>query len=362
MCMAARVRFSNQTDTMTRPLIFRGQKVEDARDAYLVTQALIGTTDRPQTKDKGCVSVECMQRWFVHLIETNALPANERILIGDILATLGDTRFDPTTYYLPKDKTWGFVEIPAGKFIMGTRQEDIPALMKKFGGDVNLYESETPQHLVDLPRYFIARYLVTGAQFKHFVKVSHYKPDDKDSLREPDNCPACYVTWRDAIAYCDWLTTTLKKEQKTPEPLASLLQKEQWRITLPNEPQWEKAARTTDGRLFAWGDEFDSDKANIDSNINTTSAVGCFPKGTNHYGLQDMTGNVWEWTRSVYANYPYNLKDKKREDLKAKNVARVLRGGAFGNNKRYARCAYRLRLSPDGRSKYYGFRVVASPF
>lgn len=319
--------------------------------------------DLSQIEEEDRGSLECRQRRLVHIIETNALPAKERALAGRALAALGDPRFDPATYYLPKDTTWGFVEIPAGKFIMGTRKDDIPTLMEKFGGDINLYESEVPQHTVDMPRYFIARYPVTTAQFKCFVTMSHYKPRDRDSLREPDNCPVVYVTWDDALAYCDWLTKTLKKDRKTPQPLANLLREEKWRITLPNEPQWEKAARTTDGRLFTWGNEFDSDKANIDSHIGATSAVGCFSKGTNHYGAQEMIGNVWEWTRSVYAKYPYDLKDKKREDLKTRGaVARVLRGGAFGNSQRYTRCAYRLRLSPNGRSRYYGFRVTASPF
>jgi len=307
-------------------------------------------------------SLEQRQRRLVHIIETNALPAEERARAGKALAALGDPRFDPTAYYLPKDTSWGFVEIPAGKFIMGTREEDIPALIEKFGGDINLYGSEAPQHTVDVPRYFIARYPVTVAQFKCFVTASQYQPCDRDSLRGPDNCPVCYVTWYDAIAYCDWLTKTLKKDQVASEPLASLLRKERWRVTLPNEPQWEKAARVTDGRLFVWGEEFDSDKANIDSNIGTTSAVGCFQKGTNRYGVQDMTGNVWEWTRSVYAKYPYDLKNKKRETLTTKSdIARVLRGGSFGNVQRYARCAYRFRLSPNGRSRYYGFRIVATP-
>jgi toxoflavin biosynthesis protein ToxD len=134
-------------------------------------------------------------------------------------------------------------------------------------------------------------------------------------------------------------------------------------VRLPSEAEWEKAARGVDGREFPWEGEFDPDKANVEMNVGHTSAVGCFPKGESPYGLQDLSGNVWEWTDSIYKEYPYDPADG-REDLKVeKEVSRVLRGGAFNNIHSYARCACRGGIGPDFRDWDMGFRVVvgASP-
>jgi formylglycine-generating enzyme required for sulfatase activity len=117
--------------------------------------------------------------------------------------------------------------------------------------------------------------------------------------------------------------------------------------------------------VFAWGDDYDPDKANVsDTRLGDTSPVGCFARGATPEDLQDMTGNVWEWTRSHYKPYPYVFKDG-REDLKAgDNILRVLRGGSFLNEARNARCASRYRYwhDPNIRSVDSGFRVVAVPF
>ena len=204
----------------------------------------------------------------------------------------------------------------------------------------------------------MARYPVTVAQFRAFVESSGYRPKDPDSLGGIDNHPVRFVTWYDAAAYCRWLTDTLREWDGTPEPLASLLREEGWRICLPSEAEWEKAARGTDGRIFPWEGGADPDRANYDdTGIGDPSPVGCFPKGENPFGCLDMAGNVWEWTRSLWGTdplepefkYPYDPNDRGREDEAAGDrVLRVLRGGAFLNTAEYVRCALRLRLSPDG--------------
>ncbi|MDQ3773684.1 MAG: formylglycine-generating enzyme family protein [Pseudomonadota bacterium] len=136
---------------------------------------------------------------------------------------------------------------------------------------------------------------------------------------------------------------------------------------MPSELEWEKAARggLTDA-VYAWGDTPDPDRANYDdSGVGDTSVVGCFP--ANDFGLHDIIGNVWEWTRSLWGKdlwdpdfvYPYEPDDPNREDLEAGNdVSRAVRGGAWRDVRDYARCACREGGRPDGRSGIVGFRVV----
>jgi formylglycine-generating enzyme required for sulfatase activity len=91
--------------------------------------------------------------------------------------------------------------------------------------------------------------------------------------------------------------------------------------------------------------------------------VGCFPGGASYpYEVEELSGNVWEWTRSVYAAYPYpadGVERAQREDLQASEEARrVLRGGSFLDYPRNVRGAYRLRFGPRYADFNVGFRVV----
>jgi iron(II)-dependent oxidoreductase len=113
------------------------------------------------------------------------------------------------------------------------------------------------------------------------------------------------------------------------------------------------------GRVFPWGEEPDPNRANYGgTGIGTTSAVGCFPGGTSLYGVEDLSGNVWEWCRTKWQESYEGYQDDN--DL-AGEVRRVLRGGAFFNVAWLVRCAYRCWNLPLNRNWSSGFRVVASP-
>jgi formylglycine-generating enzyme required for sulfatase activity len=287
----------------------------------------------------------------------------QRLSAGEVLGRIGDPRFhDAGGFFLPREELLGFVEIPAGQFRMGSDPQQDPQAQKK----------EQPQHSLHLERFFLARYPVTVAQFRLFVEQSGHKPADESSIKGAPNYPVRYVTWYDAIAYCEWLTDALRQWAQTP---AALRLNEGWAMTLPSEAEWEKAARGVDARLYPWGNEFDPDKANHKgTGLENPSAVGCFPGGASSYGLLDMSGNVWEWTRSLWGEwdrqvgdfkstfgYPYQPDDGREDLSRSTKWGRVLRGGANYNDSDYMRCAFRNENVPLGRGGYDGFRVCVSP-
>jgi len=285
--------------------------------------------------------------------------ATARALAGRLLAKLGDPRpgvgVDPATG-LP-DITW--CTVPAGPFVMGSADDDEMA-----------YDFEKPQRLNDCITngFLISRYPITNAQFAAFVGAGGYRerrywteagweekerqewmgPDDYGEPYGLPNHPVG-VSWYEAVAFCRWLTGQLRQSGET---------RASEEITLPTESQWEKAARGTDGRRYPWGDEADPHWANYnETGIGTTSAAGCFPGGASPYGVEGMSGNVWEWCRTKREGSYEDYQDDN--DLEG-DAARVLRGGAFFNGARDVRCAYRSWFNPFKRRRSLGFRVVAS--
>ena len=365
------------------------QSEADAWGALLAGQALVESADLERVSERNLGKVTCVRCHLVRILEDGRLPPVERAAAGRALARLGDLRpgvgvlsppppagEGPGMRALP-DILWCYV--PPGPFTMGSADEDEMA-----------WDGEKPRHPNDsvTEGYLISRYPVTNAQFAAFVEAGGYRErqywteagwrwKEQEELKgsydpgEPFNLPnhpVVGVSWYEAVAYCRWLGERLQvsgfKFQVwcggQTEPWN--LEPETLTVRLPSEAEWEKAARGTDGRVFPWGGEADSDRANyVDTGIGTTSAVGCFPGGASPYEVEDLSGNVWEWPRSLYREYPYDPGDG-REDLEAgRDVLRVLRGGAFNLEARFVRCASRFRLNPLNRYRNHGFRVLASP-
>jgi formylglycine-generating enzyme required for sulfatase activity len=159
------------------------------------------------------------------------------------------------------------------------------------------------------------------------------------------------VSWYDAMAYCRWLEERLQVPGSTLNvwregQLGTLnLKPGTFAVRLPSEAEWEKGARGTDGRIYPWGDQWDAARCNAEKGLSgDTTPVGAYPNGASPYGVLDMAGNVWEWTRSLEKSYPYDP-DDGREDPEAAG-ARVVRGGAFLDGARFVRCAVRDRDLP----------------
>jgi formylglycine-generating enzyme required for sulfatase activity len=229
------------------------------------------------------------------------------------------------------------VRVPAGEFLMGSD----PAK------DEDAIDWEQPQHTIELPEFAIGKYPITNAQYAAFVRATgHRAPKHWEKGGVPsgeEDHPVFFVSWEDAIAFCEWLSQETGKG-----------------FVLPSEAEWEKAARGTDGRIYPWGDESPTaDLCNFDKNIGGTTSVGNYsPAGDSPYDCADMAGNVWEWTRSLYKDYPYDSGDG-RENLES-DGRRVVRGGAFSYTEDGVRCAFRNYRHPHNRSYNLGFRVVVS--
>ena len=223
--------------------------------------------------------------------------------------------------------------------------------------DPRLFDNErwTPSvgtRSVELPTYYIGRYEVTVAQFGVFVEATGFPVDDL-ALSGPSDHPVVGVSWPDTLAYCRWLETTLAESSATPRRLRQLLD-DGWRVSLPTEAEWEKAARGTDGRVFPWGGEPRRDRANYEGA--GTTAVGSFSCPECPFGLFDASGNVWELTRSAYRPYPYDpAGDHANLD---EDALWVMRGGSFIDPARNVRAAIRGGADPGARRPFIGFRVV----
>ncbi len=264
-----------------------------------------------------------------------------RIAAANALGRIQAARYWRLPYGEPE-----WVEIPAGAFLMGSDPKT----------DKDADNDEQPQHEVNLPAFSIARVPITNAQYALFVQATgHAPPEHWRNGRVPrgkELHPVVNVSWYDAMAYCRWLSEVTGK-----------------RITLPSEAEWEKAARGADGRIYPWGNTFEAGRCNSgELGLGDTTPVGIFPAGASPYGVLDLSGNVWEWTRSLWGKdwgkpdfgYPYDPIDG-RENLDAsRDVARVLRGGSF-DDLSLARAAPRNRLFPNFRHWYHGFRVVFAP-
>ncbi|MCP4540117.1 MAG: SUMF1/EgtB/PvdO family nonheme iron enzyme [Chloroflexi bacterium] len=314
----------------------------------------------------GGVTAECKQAVVHALVGTLEREAVEPILraaAGRILSRLGDPRpgvgVDPSTG-LP-DIVW--CDVPAGSFLMGSTDDDEMA-----------FDREKPQYLNETitQDYRISRYPLTNAQYAIFVAAGGYRERhywteagweqkeqagwaEPDDYREPynlSNHPVVGVSWYEATAFCRWLTEQLQRDGQLKAGEA---------VTLPTEPQWEKAARGVDGRRYPWGNNPDPNRANYDeTRIETTSAVGCFPGGVSFCGVEDLSGNVREWCQTKWEG---DYGDYQNDNDPEGGHSRVLRGGSFLSYNWYVRCAYRRSRSPDDQDNpFLGFRlVVVSP-
>lgn len=278
-----------------------------------------------------------------------SIAITERIAAADGLDPSSDPRLDPEHAHY-------WIDIPAGEFLMGAQKEDVKAP----NYDPDAYDDESPVRAVRLAAFRIGRFPVTVSQYQRFIEANGYAdnrwwsaggfgewefPEDWDNQEAYPRRPVVGVNWYEAMAYCRW-----------------------GKVTLPTEAQWERAARGTEGRRYPWGAAApDAERLNFENNVGHPTPVGIYPRGATAEGIEELAGNVLEWSRTLRGDkpetttyrYPYDPMDGREDETAGRDIGRVLRGGAFNGLQRDVRCACRYGFGPDLRDGgRFGFRVV----
>ena len=251
---------------------------------------------------------------------------------------------------LGHDVTLEMVSIPGGKFMMGTEDEEIERLVKKFREEG--FRREKPQHEVTVQPFFMGKFQITQAQWKAIASLPKI---EKDLALEPsyfkgNDLPVERVSWDDVNEFLQRLSEKTGKEYR-----------------LPTEAEWEYACRAVTTTPFHFGETITSELANYRGTSTyanepkgeyrgKTLSVGSFPP--NAFGLYDMPGNVWEWCQDDwYNNYNNAPNDGSAWDSETRDT-KVIRGGSWNNFPDDCRSAFRSFLTRFNRFYFIGFRAV----
>lgn len=256
-----------------------------------------------------------------------------------------------------------FVLVPAGAFRMGDNFGD---------GEVR----ERPVHTVEVSAFYIGKFEVTNGDWRRFRDDAGYDdpkfwpegrvvPKDQvpywtdprnhgGGTPNSDNYPVLGVNWNSAVAYCHWLSAKTGKKYR-----------------LPTEAEWEKAARGTDQRRYAWGNQIDHSYTNFvgAQEYDTGMPVGWFDgskrgdlqthSNASPYGVFDMSGNVMEWCQDWYGRDYYSVSPKKDPQGPESGAYRVVRGGTFFTEAFELRTYARSAAWPEFQAhRMIGFRAV----
>lgn len=221
-----------------------------------------------------------------------------------------------------------WITIPGGTFTMGS----------------NDYDDEKPPHTVTVSAFEMSKSEVTVAQYRACHKANPKgctKPDTGTSCnwdqKGRDNHPINCVDWKQAKAFAAWMGGRL-----------------------PNEAEWEYAAKGEKGRMYPWGDtpEPNCDVAVMSSCPGETQPTCLNTSGNTSAGLCDMAGNVWEWVEDCYENTYTGAPDTGISRTKCSGTYRVIRGGGADSLGDRLRTADRGRMDAGDRRFNLGFRVV----
>jgi formylglycine-generating enzyme required for sulfatase activity len=238
-------------------------------------------------------------------------------------------------------------DIPPGSFEMGEQDAEF---VESYGQEDHRFFG-VPGRPVEIDKGFrLTRHEITYDQFDYYV----WKQQDAghDGVKFPTtakggrgNLPVVNGTWHEANSYAQWLGRRTKQDCR-----------------LPTEAEWEYAARAKTSTAYPWGDELGKNRANCKGcgspwDNEQSAPVGSF--APNGFGLYDVSGNVWEWTCSLWRD---RFDGGEQRCAEADDTrARAVRGGSWGYNAGLARSAARRDGTPGDRFGNLGFRVFCSP-
>lgn len=235
-----------------------------------------------------------------------------------------------------------FAKVEGGSFLQGV-----------VGVDALARDNEKPAHWSQVKPFYMSVYPITQ---KEYMKIRYINPSyfSKEGggcayVQDMDTAdfPVESVSWDDAMEFCKRLSSIASEKEKGHY------------YRLPTESEWEFACRAGNNTIFANGDSFTSNDANINAHypyksivigktLNRPCSVGLYKP--NRFGLYDMHGNVWEWCIDTYKTYDSNIVQN--------TDARIARGGSWNCYSRFCRASYRCINHRTNRFYDCGFRIV----
>ena len=210
-------------------------------------------------------------------------------------------------------------------------------------GSENGQDNERPVHRVWVDSFLLAECQASNRDYTEFCAAAGRSPaanSNDPSFSHPCQ-PVVAVSWFDATAYCDWLSSFTGRH-----------------FRLPSEAEWEYAARGgLERKQFPWGDEPPESLPNYSSRWKTgPEQVGAGER--NGYALFDIAANVHEWCSDWFdANY-YSASPERNPQGPSSGIRRASRGGSWRHYTKVSRCAARSSIPPEFRYADYGFRVA----
>ena len=293
--------------------------------AIIILGAGLGLNKFPPSSDTPTSTQEALSNPTQTESITTTIPATASLDIGSTMTAVEDGMI--------------LVYVPAGNFVMGSSpnlQADMLALCKNC--DPASVTDQSPQRSISLGSFWMYRTEVTIGQFRKFVESENYvtsaekkgssiifdtstnqyisrpgvswsKPDGNlIDLHRYADFAVTQVSWEDARSYCSWAGSRL-----------------------PTEAEWEKAARSVDGRFFPWGNDIPNNQyLNFDLVNDGPVKVMSYPAGITPFGAYDMAGNVWEWVNDRYAE-SYDPDETRNPTGARSGDGRVIRGGSWAS-------------------------------